>query len=132
MKVGELRIGNIIKVNHLEYGNMFAKVTAINDCGDLCLYLLDDRFTSEEYKCTMNEVCAIPLIHEQLLRCGFDEPCDGVYEHNEYNIEVTHDYDNKCWVTWNGGEDFWFSIENLHQLQNACQVITGNELKIEL
>ena len=119
MKVGELRIGNWIWRPCCN-----DQVVEILETGIIGLDKLRGLMSFEELK-------PIPLTHELLLQCGFDEPCDGVYEHDEYNIELTHDYDNKWWVSWNGGEDFWFSIENLHQLQNACQVITGNELNIK-
>ena len=62
----ELRVGNIIEVSHFEYGDMYASVPSINDVGDLCLHLLDERFTKEEYECTMNEVCPIPITEELL------------------------------------------------------------------
>lgn len=71
MKVEELRPGNIVEVNHYEYGDMYASITSINDVGDLCLHLLDERFTKEEYECTMNEVCSIPITEELLLKNRF-------------------------------------------------------------
>lgn len=131
MKPTELRIGNIMEVNHYEYGDMYASITSINDVGDLCLHLLDERFTKEEYECTMNEVTPIPITEELLEKCGFDELCDGVYEHNYGGFEVTKEGD-EWWVSWNGGCDYWFAIKYLHQLQNAYQLVTKGELTLQL
>lgn len=131
MKPTELRIGNIVEVNHYGYDDMFASVISINDVGDLCLHLLDERFTKEEYECTMNEVTPIPITEELLEKCGFDEPYDGVYERSCGKFEVTKEGD-EWWVSWHGGCDYWFAIKYLHDLQNAYQLVTKQELTLQL
>lgn len=88
MNEEELRIGNIVEVNHYEYGDMYASVTSINDVGDLCLHLLDERFTKEEYECTMNEVCSIPITEELLLKNGFRERM-GYFQYDNCNDSIS-------------------------------------------
>lgn len=78
-----------------------------------------------------SEIEPIPITEEMLLKIGFDEPCDGVYEHNYGEFEVTKEQE-KWWVTWNGGSDFWFEIKHLHQLQNAYYLVTGKEFEIKI
>lgn len=127
----ELRVGNIIEVNHFEYGDMYASVTSINDVGDLCLHLLDERFTKEEYECTMNEVTPIPITEELLLEIGFKQ-CGYLFKTlfiEMYEVE-------KGWHLHIDNERFEtalsITIKYVHQLQNAYYLATGKELEIKL
>ena len=141
MKPQELRVGNVVEVNHYEYGDMYASITSINDAGDLCLHLLDERFTKEEYECTMNEVYPIPITEERLLKIGFKKDVDA---NNLYRYAI-----DDCLFEirlWNSGtliklENYYENCvrkihlpktPNLHQLQNAYYLVTGKELEINL
>ena len=131
MKPQELRIGNIVEVNHYEYGDMFASVISINDVGDLCLHLLDERFTKEEYECTMNEVTPIRITDELLLKNGFEQ-CGYMFKtlfiemyevENGWHLHIDNDkFETAIALT----------IKHLHHLQNAYYLVTGNELEIKL
>lgn len=147
MDIKELRIGNIIEVNHYEYGDMYASVTSINDVGDLSLHLLDERFTKEEYECTMNEVCPIPITDELLLKLGFKKDRNGYFEYSKYNDELSirfsHNYTfieyaNLCFnpedvTETNYGSSLEFpNTLHLHTLQNIWHLLTGKELEIKL
>ena len=128
MKPQELRVGNIVEVNHYEYGDMFASVTSINDVGDLCLHLLDERFTKEEYECTMNEITPIPITDELLLKNGFEQ-CGYMFKtlfiemyevENGWHLHIDNDkFETAIALT----------IKHLHHLQNAYYLVTGKELE---
>lgn len=147
MEVKELRIGNIVEVNHFEYGDMFASVIYINDVGDLCLHLLDERFTKEEYECTMNEVTPIPITEELLLKIGFKKKRDGYLHYSDHNDEFSIKFDlgyafieyaNLCFnpedvTETNYGSSLEFpNTLHLHTLQNIWYLLTGKELEIKL
>lgn len=144
MKTQELSIGNIVEVNHFEYGDMFASVTSINDVGDLCLHLLDEIFTKEEYECTINEVVPIPITEELLTKIGFILP-----EHKEFYVMCRiNEKDNSIRLTryfnlWNAEifashpevvmlEHTIKGLRFVHELQNAYYFATGKELEIKL
>lgn len=147
MNIKELRVGNIVEVNHFEYGDMFASVTSINDVGDLCLHLLDERFTKEEYECTMNEVTPIPITEEILLKIGFKKKRDGYLHYSDYNDEFSIKFDlgyafieyaNLCFnpedvTETNYGSSLEFpNTLHLHTLQNIWHLLTDKELEIKL
>lgn len=147
MKPQELRIGNIVEVNHYEYGDMFASVTSINDVGDLCLHLLDERFTKEEYECTMNEVTPIPITEELLLKIVFKKDRNGYFNYEEYNDELSIRFsENYTFIEYANlfhcPEDvtetnYCSSLEfpntlHLHTLQNIWHLLTGKELEIKV
>ena len=147
MKPTELRIGNIVEVNHYEYGDMYASITSINDVGDLCLHLLDERFTKEEYECTMNEVTPIPITEELLLKIGFKKKRDGYLHYSDHNDEFSIKFDlgyafieyaNLCFnpedvTETNYGSSLEFpNTLHLHTLQNIWHLLTGKELEIKL
>lgn len=139
MKPQELRVGNVVEVNHYEYGDMYASVTSINDAGDLCLHLLDERYTKEEYECTMNEVYPIPITEDILLKNGFQK-C--LHTSNRYDL-----YKEGVFVTLftcTKGESWLLSVKTfpssiefhgakyINEIQNALQLITNKELLIVL
>ena len=123
MKPQELKIGNLVC-----YNGEVVKVEQITK--HKIGYHTKPNETRLNYA-RLCEVEPIPITEELLLKCGFDKPCDGVYEHNYGEFEVTKEQE-KWWVTWNGGADFWFEIKHLHQLQNAYYLVTGKELEIKL
>ena len=147
MKPQELRIGNIVEVNHFEYGDMYASVISINDYGDLCLHLLDERFTKEKYECTMNEVTPIPITDELLLKIGFKKGRNDYFNYRDYNDALSIrfipnynfvEYGNLCFnpedvTETNYGSSLEFpNTLHLHTLQNIWHLLTGKELEIEL
>ena len=121
MKPQELRIGNLVCYN----GKM---VTVKQITKHKIGYHTKPDKTIMNYA-RLCEIEPIPITEELLLKCGFGEPCDGVYEHNYGDFEVTKEREN-WWVTWNGGTDFWFDIKYLHQLQNAYYLAIGKELEL--
>lgn len=121
MKPQELRIGNLVC-----YNGKVVKVEQITK------HKIGYHTKSNETRMNYARLCEIepiPITEEWLTKCEFDEPCDGVYEHNYEEFEVTKEVEN-WWVTWNGGSDFWFRIKHIHQLQNAYYLVTGKELEI--
>lgn len=131
MEVEELRIENYVKYNG-SVGYVYAISNPLPNSAN--------NFNNKErvtlwcnglIGANITEIEPIPITEELLLKCGFDEPCDGVYEHNYGDFEVTKEWEN-WWVTWNGGSDFWFRIKHIHQLQNAYYLVTGKELEIKL
>ena len=132
MTAKELRIGNWVKCKTTD-GKKFGKICDILDLGYFAA-----RCNGVEYRgkfggigVDIENVEPIELTNELLDKCGFDEPYDELYEHENGKFEITKERD-KWWVTWNGGADFWFAIKYLHQLQNAYYMVTGEELNIEL
>jgi hypothetical protein len=129
--IKELKIGNYVK-----YNGCVVSVYAISNQTPNKDKHFDNKarvtlWCNGLIDATIDEIEPIPITEELLLKCGFDEPCDVVYEHNYGEFEVTKEQE-KWWVTWNGGADFWFEIKHLHQLQNAYYLATGKELEIKL
>lgn len=123
MKPTELRIGNLVM-----YNGEVVRVEMITK--KKIGYHRHKGETRMNYA-RLFEVEPIPITEELLTKCGFDEPCDGVYEHNYGGFEVTKEGD-EWWVSWRGGCDYWFVIKYLHDLQNAYQLITKGELTLQL
>lgn len=121
MKPQELSIGNLVC-----YNGKVVKVEQITK--HKIGYHTKPNETRMNYA-RLCEVEPIPITEELLLKCGFDEPCDGVYEREDF--EITKEGD-EWWVSWHGGCDYWFAIKYLHQLQNAYQLVTGEELEIKV
>lgn len=147
MKAQDLRIGNIVKLDHFEYGYMYASVTWLNDLGDICLDLLDERFTEEEYECTFNEIRPIPINEEVLLKIGFSKRRNGSFEYvdnkDELCIEFLGKYIRIGYARmYHCPEDVTeceYSSEIdlpsplfVHTLQNIWYLLTGKELEIKL
>lgn len=148
MTIEELRIGNTIGVTHYEYGDMPSVITSINDCGDLCLNCLGELNTNEEYECTLNEVYPIPITEELLVKNGFElikkttiknvrlpikiidryvyirEVDDINIEFDESRLFINNDLFTQALLF----ED----VKYIHEIQNAYQLLTNKELKIEL
>lgn len=132
MNAKELRIGNIVEVNHYEYGDMYASVTSINDVGDLCLHLLDERFTKEEYECTMNEVNPIPITDELLLKIRFKKQENDNFINGCSSI---HPINLTEWAFLANTNSYKTEIRKnilyVHELQNIYYTATNKELKYE-
>ena len=122
MDIRELSVGNLVYL-----WNKSFEVVGINPP------YVDLGYGGRLRMCEVDEEVLepIPITEELLLKCGFDEPCDDVYEHKDNEFEVTKEND-KWWVSWNGGADYWFDIKHIHQLQNAYQLVIGKELEINL
>lgn len=131
MKPQELSIGNYVR-----YNGSVVSVYAISNPTPNRSNHFDNKarvtlWCNGLIDATIDEIEPIPVTEELLEKYGFDEPCDGVYEHNYGEFEVTKEVEN-WWVTWNGGSDFWFRIKHIHQLQNAYYLATGKELEIKV
>lgn len=127
IKIEELRIGNwviwkdVLKDNHRE---------ELDPCEDepykLCSY---DEFE------WVHEFDPIPLTHEILLKCGFEEgawflhiPKCNLYfvwfsDTGTVELEISEG-------TYSPGLNY--ECKHLHQLQNLYYALTGKELNIEL
>jgi hypothetical protein len=132
MTASELRVGNWVKCKTTD-GYKFGKICDILDIGYFAA-----RCDGVEYRGKFGNIGVdiesaepIELTDELLEKCGFAEPCDELYEHENGKFEIAKEQ-CKWWVTWNGGAYFWFDIKYLHQLQNAYYMVTGEELNIEL
>ena len=123
MKPQELKIGNLVC-----YNGEVVKVEQVTK--RKIGYHTKPNETRLNYL-MLCEIEPIPITEELLLKCGFDEPCDGVYKYNYGVFEVTKERE-KWWVTWNDGADFWFEIKHLHQLQNAYYLAIGKDFEIKL
>lgn len=121
MKRTELRVDNIVAYKGLAYKVIGISTTHI-------LLMVDEI---ETILVDVENLEPVPITEELLTKCGFDEPCDGVYEHGFGKFEVTKEGD-EWWVSWHGGCDYWFAIKYLHQLQNAYQLVTKEELTLQL
>lgn len=113
--LSELRLGNYVRV-------VDGNIIKINKYDMMCI--LTNTY----------EVKPIPLTEEMLLKCGFKKTYYGykyyverilnfVLKNNEISLGYFDD-DDWCRI----GKP----IKHLHQLQNLCFLLTGEELKIEL
>jgi hypothetical protein len=147
MKAQDLRIGNIVAVNHFKYGDIYASVTYMNNLGNICLDLLDERFTGEGYEFTLNAIKPITINEEVLLKIGFSKRKDGSLEYvdneDEMCIEFLGKYIRIGYARmYHCPEDVTeceYSSEIdmpsplfVHTLQNIWYLLTGKELEIKL
>jgi len=118
MKAKELRIGNL--VNLISEGH--------EDEPDLVIWNIQDY---EFYENRMNDIKAININKEWLLKLGFQESkgWDNMIYFNKNNIHIY-----KC----NNLNEEWFEyecellIKSVNQLQNLFFALTNEELKIKL
>lgn len=132
IKVNELRIGNklllnndvICTINEIRYN--FLRVT----------YLRKDVNREHTSLVEIYRFEPIPLTEEKLVKCGFEfkERVSGKIK--EYRTDILSIfYNDNGIVSVNIGIqriDDGKRIKHLHQLQNICFALSGEELNIEL
>jgi hypothetical protein len=115
----ELRIGNLV-----DLGNRFAKISEIYHEACTVLDLEETQDTIEDYERTK----PIPLTKEWLLKFGFMtddiEWWDGLVSLGIYK-------DGLFYCPTSSISYRLSKIEYVHQLQNLCFAVTGEELKIK-
>jgi hypothetical protein len=147
MEKEDLRIGNIVELNHFEYGYMYASVTWLNDLGDICLDLLDKRFTEEEYECTLTQIKPILINEEVLLKIGFSKRRDGSWDYVDNDDELCIEFLGKyirigyarmfhcpedvTECEYSSELDFPYPLY-VHTLQNIWYLLTGKKLELKL
>jgi hypothetical protein len=119
MKASELRIGNILHYTDDERLKPEIRNKPFYIVADDILYLSENPDWEFIYP--------IPLTEEILLRCGFKHDCDLI------NMLCK----NGIWFNRKNMEASFLSsklikIKYLHQLQNICYALTGEELQVNL
>ena len=123
MKKNELRIGNLV-YQVSEWGEKLSetKLTEWNEgiwyrIGECLAYL-------EDYQ-------PIPLTEEWLIKFGFKHSARMIWDIP--NTEYSFSLDRFCLWDYTGDEGYLIStdLNYVHQLQNICFALTGEELKIK-
>ena len=122
IQASELRIGN----NLHDFNGKLVEVLSIKTNNIRCIYKRIDTNTSHVSLYHNEELHRIPITPEILEKCGFvtDEEM-GVSR--LFTDDFSCDYYDGC---------LWFKtsqieIKYLHQLQNLCYALTGNELNYQ-
>lgn len=135
MKTNELRIGN-----YISFHNVWYKIVGIDKDRVLIEY-----HNGETDYCWIDYIQPIELTEEVLLKIGFHEGYNKIFIKNtkndyvKYYITYQHVPDNKYSFVGYGYKNnvqikcvILNDIKYLHQLQNACFLLTNEELEVEL
>ena len=135
IKANELRIGNIVTAPVLpkSQDKCYHVITNIGD-NYACMINLPDGFSQ---LMPFEDIEAIPLTEEILLKCGFDrwetEKAINYKLSNLMRFSFVQSGKNKGVIYLNIAGVLNFSdMKHLHQLQNLYFALTGKELKIKL
>lgn len=153
MEVKELRIGNLVYCK-TENGNKVGKICALTDTlisADVLDEKDDNHYRNYVGKIFDNEVdCVMPIeITEQMLLdngFGFDKSKDvKSYSKGNIDIYIKSFYDPQCAYggneyTMNITDNLYFNKFNstrlkpfyVHELQNACFMVTKQELEFKI
>lgn len=120
MKENELRLNNLVIVNYKI--DLLSKVTWIKE-GSINVIFDRQPDLVNSVICSVNDLIAIPLTKEWLLKAGFERlfPTGSTYSLRDFNVSdfgengIYH-YDVKQ------------PIKYVHQLQNLYFAMTGEEL----
>lgn len=147
MKLQELRIGNIVKLDDEYLGSIEGKVTSLNEEAEVELLLSANKGNIIHFRCGADDIFPIPITEELLLKIGFKKKRDGYLHYSDHNDEFSIKFDlgyafieyaNLCFnpedvTETNYGSSFEFpNTLHLHTLQNIWHLLTGKELEIEL
>ena len=122
IKPSDLRLGNWVM-----YDNRYFQISMIAD-------VFPELNTTEfgigvvDY----NNISAIPLSEEVLLKCGFEKG-DFSKTYVRYsigNFNIIHDTDKGIFIC-DGIKYTLVCVEYLHQLQNLYYALTGEELEVK-
>lgn len=148
MTANELRIGNLIAMNLVDFPENYFKVMEVAETA----MMVTDEWNREVSIRTghdfydVEDMEAIPLTEEWLKRFGFaemtfyydDDKKPQTIEHCIGTNEERH-YSMRCideeWIMMIVGEGLWqmafaWSIKHVHQLQNLYFALTGAELTL--
>ena len=141
MKPQELRIGNIVKIDDEYLGPIEGKVTSLNEKAEVELLLSVNKGNIRYFHCGSDDIFPIPITNELLLKIGFKKDVD---ENSLYRYAIDNClFEIRLWDSGtlikleNYCEDCVRKVHlpktpNLHQLQNAYYLLTGEELEIKL
>lgn len=147
MKLQELRIGNIVKIDDEYLGQIEGKVTSLNENAEVELLLSANKGNIIHFRCSADDIFPIPITEERLLKIGFKKDRNGYFEYSEYNDELSIRFsENYTFIEYANlhfnPEDvtetnYCSSLEfpntlHLHTLQNIWHLLTGKELEINL
>lgn len=120
MKPQELRIGNIVGINSVEF-----EVVGVYD--DVAYIQLDEETPIEEIE--IKHLEPIPLTEEIILKLGFEKVRNKYYlSHWRFHITKPENYDGH--LLCDDDRVITDLIKYLHQLQNLYFDLTGEELLI--
>lgn len=140
MKLGDLRLGNWVKINE-GIGQVCCLMTveyedwSIGEDMPICV---DGERYNAPRSCTLEEVEGIPLTEEILLGCGFKEiPCSlKAYKQYSFDSRITEE---QCVMTLysSDGKNFMATsirddIKYVHELQNVFYAMNKEELEVKL
>ena len=147
MKVQELRVGNIVKIDDEYLGPIEGKVTSVNERGVVELLLSISKGNGRYFVCGSDDIFPIPITEELLEKIGFKKKRDGYLHYSDHNDEFSIKFDlgyafieyaNLCFnpedvTETNYGSSLEFpNTLHLHTLQNIWHLLIGKELEIEL
>lgn len=131
MKVQELRIGNIVKIDDEYIGPIDGNVTSLNEKSEVEILFSSNKENIRYFRYGSDDIFPILITDELLLKNGFEQ-CG--YFFNTIFIEM-YEVENG-WHLHIDNERFEtalsMTIKYVHQLQNAYYIATGKELEIKL
>lgn len=116
MKANELRIGNLVKNNESRYGDKILVIESIGDNDTVNVFF-------REYP--INALEGIQLTEEWLFKFGFE--CVFTYDDYHYYLESIDLGLDRSYQPF-GIVEYKVEFKYVHQLQNLCFALTGEEL----
>lgn len=129
MKANELRIGNWV----FDKLNKVSQIEHISKDGEIKYSTILYEYDGASY-IDIDTAKPIPLTEEWLLKFGFEINPEKIIDDKETNEYRCNDFtmviQNGKFYATNGGIELIseLSIEYVHQLQNLCFALTGEEL----
>lgn len=128
MKINELRIGNLIKVNPRENQEGLLAITEIQK--ETVIGEMISPRAGYHFRLQFDEIVFIPINEEWLTKLGFSKPnsSDENWQDSRglFDFHFTDDYDK--FLVEDSRSIGIRPIENVHDLQNVYFFLTGEEL----
>lgn len=140
MKLGDLRLGNWIKID-VGIGQVCCLMTtefedyALGEDMPICV---DVEGYSCPRSCTIEEVEGIELTEDILLGCGFKERLCDIQGCKRYGLKSTLFEGRAVMNLYNGGHGYFMQansfhyIKYVHELQNVFYAMNKEDLEVKL
>lgn len=142
MKIGDLRLGNWVKID-VGVGQVCCLMSIEFEdwaIGENMPISVDVEGYDTPRACTIEEVEGIPLTEEILLSCGFRKKHSPIAGYVTYSIYINsiHDGELSCLNIYNKENEYLIKqvemnkISYVHELQNVFYLVNKEELEVKL
>lgn len=129
MDANELRLGNLVAVNHGT--DLISKVVSIDEGMISVMFDRQDDLVDGTI-CHPTILIPIQLTEKWLKRCGFYYSPNELMEKTDCLFGLEYDSESKTWNILMLRDNYYLrSISELHDFQNFYKYFTGQELEIK-